>query len=723
MEAVAEGLWRLADYHEKQGELGKAIKCLEAICQSPVSFFPVLEVKTRLRIATLLLTYSHNVNHAKSHLERSQLLLKSIPSCFELKCRAYSLLSQCYHLVGAIPPQKQLLYKGLDLTNSAGHELSVKLWSCNFNSQLANALIIEGDYQNSISALESGYVFSAEICYPELQMFFATSILHVHLMQWYDDNSVEQAVNKCDEVWESMEPEKRQQCVGLLFYNELLHIFYRLRICDYKNAAQHLDKLDAAMKADLQQTQYIEDLTKEMNALNQSLSRSDLHYKDRLALTGKHAQLQEQLRSITRPTSMSKESLEPGHFGNVRRTSRDKLELAPYPIDGEWLPKSAVYALVDLMVVIFSRPKGLFKECSKRILSGMLTIQEIFLAEELVKLGIADGVREVSLQHSAIWMAGVYLMLIMQLLENKVAIELTRSEFVEAQEALVQMKNWFLRFPTILQACESMIEMLRGQYAHYVGCYHEATFHYIEAAKLTESKSIQAMCQVYAAVSYICIGDAESSTLALDLIGPVYSMMDSFVGVREKTSVLFAYGLLLMKQHDLQEARNRLAKGLQLTHNHLGNLQLVAQYLTILGSLALALHDTVQAREILRSSLTLAKKLYDIPTQIWVLSVLTTLYQELGEKGNEMENAEYQCKKADDLQRRLVDAHSSIHHIELIDKVRLEIQQLKGVDIKRAGSISLGVDLDIPGSIGASVSTSSLKLMDIDSGRRGKRKI
>uniref|UniRef100_A0A0A0L1H4 MalT-like TPR region domain-containing protein n=1 Tax=Cucumis sativus TaxID=3659 RepID=A0A0A0L1H4_CUCSA len=168
---------------------------------------------------------------------------------------------------------------------------------------------------------------------------------------------------------------------------------------------------------------------------------------------------------------------------------------------------------------------------------------------------------------------------------------------------------------------------------------------------------------------------------------------------------------------------NRLAKGLQLTHNHLGNLQLVAQYLTILGSLALALHDTVQAREILRSSLTLAKKLYDIPTQIWVLSVLTTLYQELGEKGNEMENAEYQCKKADDLQRRLVDAHSSIHHIELIDKVRLEIQQLKGVDIKRAGSISLGVDLDIPGSIGVSVSTSSLKLMDIDSGRRGKRKI
>lgn len=722
METVAEGLWGLADMHEKKGEIGKAVKCLEAICQSQVSFLPILEIKTRLRIATLLLKHSHNLNHAKSHLERSQLLLKSIPSCFELKCRAYSLLSQCYHLVGAIPPQKQILNKALELTASSGDGFAVKLWFCNFNSQLANALIIEGDYQNSIAALERGFNCATEICYIELQMFFATSILHVHLMQWDDVNLVERAVNKCNEVWDSIEPDKRQQSLGLLFYNELLHIFYRLRICDYKNAAQHVDKLDAAMKADLQQMQHIQELTKELDALNQSLSRHDLHYTDRSALSEKQAQVQEQLRRVTRLGSSGKESLESAYFGNVKRAWGDKLDLAPPPIDGEWLPKSAIYALIDLMVVIFGRPKGNFKECGKRIQSGLRTIQE-----ELMKLGISDSVREVDLQHSAIWMAGVYLMLLMQFLENKVAVELTRSEFVEAQEALVQMRNWFLRFPTILQACESIIEMLRGQYAHSVGCFSEAAFHFIEAAKLTESKSMQAMCQVYAAVSYICIGDAESSSQAFDLIGPVYRMMDSFVGVREKTSVLFAYGLLLMKQHNLQEARIRLATGLQITHNHLGNLQLVSQYLTILGSLALALHDTGQAREILRSSLTLAKKLCDIPTQIWVLSVLTALYQELGERGNEMENSEYQRRKADDLQKRLVDAHSSIHHIELIEKVRLEVRQLHELDIKRAvAGSSMRVSLDIPESVGLltpSPAPSSSRLVDLDTGRRGKRKI
>lgn len=83
----------------------------------------------------------------------------------------------------------------------------------------------------------------------------------------------------------------------------------------------------------------------------------------------------------------------------------------------------------------------------------------------------------------------------------------------------------------------------------------------------------------------------------------------------------FLYLLLFFKVL----CRIRLASGLKIAHQQLGNIQLVSQFLTILGTLALQLHDTGQAREILKSSLTLAKTLYDIPTQIWVLSVLTGL--------------------------------------------------------------------------------------------------
>ncbi|RHN51525.1 putative chromatid cohesion factor MAU2 [Medicago truncatula] len=174
---------------------------------------------------------------------------------------------------------------------------SMKLWSCNFNSQLANALSTEGDYRGSVSAIERGYVCASKVPYPEMQV----------------------------------EP--------------------------------HVDKLDAAVKA----------------------------YREQLL--------------------------------------GDKLQLAPPPIDGEWLPKSAVFALVDLIVVVFGRPKGNFKDCGKRIQSGMHIIQD-----ELVKLGITNCLREADLDRSSIHMAGVYLMLLIQFLENEVAIELTRAQFSAAQE-------------------------------------------------------------------------------------------------------------------------------------------------------------------------------------------------------------------------------------------------------------------------------------------------
>lgn len=54
----------------------------------------------------------------------------------------------------------------------------------------------------------------------------------------------------------------------------------------------------------------------------------------------------------------------------------------------------------------------------------------------------------------------------------------------------MQMRNWFIRFPTILQACECIIEMLRGQYAHAVGSYNEAAFHFVEAAKVCLTNSL-----------------------------------------------------------------------------------------------------------------------------------------------------------------------------------------------------------------------------------------
>jgi MAternally affected uncoordination len=127
----------------------------------------------------------------------------------------------------------------------------------------------------------------------------------------------------------------------------------------------------AVVKAEKNQTQHMPELVKELSALDQSLSRSDLHYRERAALSEKKATIQEQLRNMNEFSSIWREYLESVYFRNDRRTPGDKLHFAPPPINVEWLPQSAVYALVDLIVVVFGSPKGLFKMCGKRIQSGM----------------------------------------------------------------------------------------------------------------------------------------------------------------------------------------------------------------------------------------------------------------------------------------------------------------------------------------------------------------
>jgi MAternally-affected-uncoordination protein len=47
----------------------QAIKSLEAICQSAVSCLPQLELKARIRLASLLLKYTDNGIAAKQKLE------------------------------------------------------------------------------------------------------------------------------------------------------------------------------------------------------------------------------------------------------------------------------------------------------------------------------------------------------------------------------------------------------------------------------------------------------------------------------------------------------------------------------------------------------------------------------------------------------------------------------------------------------------------------------
>lgn len=118
------------------------------------------------------------------------------------------------------------------------------------------------------------------------------------------------------------------------------------------------------MKDNVQKVHVVKGLVGELDAVNRSLSQSNFQRRERLLLCEKQAQLQEQLKALT--------GLDSDHLSSWE--FEDKLLLAPPPLDGEWLPRSAVFALVDLMVVMVGRPKGVFKECGRRIQSGLQLI-------------------------------------------------------------------------------------------------------------------------------------------------------------------------------------------------------------------------------------------------------------------------------------------------------------------------------------------------------------
>lgn len=80
----------------------------------------------------------------------------------------------------------------------------------------------------AITVRYNGCLFVISFLIPMYQMFFATSILHVHLMQWDDDKLVEQAVNKCNEIWESIESNKVSADIPYLAYCFLVYLMRTL---------------------------------------------------------------------------------------------------------------------------------------------------------------------------------------------------------------------------------------------------------------------------------------------------------------------------------------------------------------------------------------------------------------------------------------------------------------------------------------------------------------
>ena len=72
---------------------------------------------------------------------------------------------------------------------------------------------------------------------------------------------------------------------------ELLHTFYLLRKCDYKSASQRVERLDTAVKGEMQRGRRVKKLANELSAVERTLGQPGLKERERSALVHKQKQL------------------------------------------------------------------------------------------------------------------------------------------------------------------------------------------------------------------------------------------------------------------------------------------------------------------------------------------------------------------------------------------------------------------------------------------------
>ncbi|KAL6058384.1 Maternal effect uncoordination 2-2 protein [Balamuthia mandrillaris] len=202
-------LWALSIHFLRSQRVIESLRCLETIiqCSRPgpgatmllsissapaiadvqndhapgyfgVPLDPLIELKTRLRIADLLLKYTLNLDEAKAHLERSLLLAKELHTSGHFELQIYHHLDKIYQRKANYPHARQQLKKGIEVSLSKG----ATQWYFYFQMELAKLLQKERQWREALSCLEQGFKKAEQLGNADAQCLFLLAATHVSLI-------------------------------------------------------------------------------------------------------------------------------------------------------------------------------------------------------------------------------------------------------------------------------------------------------------------------------------------------------------------------------------------------------------------------------------------------------------------------------------------------------------------------------------------------------------
>lgn len=646
---VADALFILARELEDSDDVLGALKTYETIIENSktrAKCLPIDEARARVKAAGLLLRWTDNATRAKAHLEATQVLLKPLKRCEELKCLGLSLLGRAYKIMGPEYRKQRFnatqrgLVVAIGMRERAPDDAIWTMWTFHYYLEHADACLTEEDFSACESYLNAGMKVVRSIHGEHgsrMEVLFAVAQLQRALTQrasGVEPARVLAAAKSADDAMSRMlaENEPAEDTARLRFHYAVIRTLAKLLEGDALSATNDRQKLRALMKE-----------------VEQS---SDAAYT--------------------------------------------------------WLPDPAAFALCKLLMAEVCRPTGKLgdalsdlTEAKEIIDSELLTLGVLPQGGDAPKTEMAE-----SEESERLWVTcddemqlrvandcQPYLILRVMCLESIVAAALTSCKYGVALDVCCQLTDMIETYPQTLCVVASHVDMTVGHALHSLGKFQEASVRFMSSSAKAATPSWRDIGTCCAALSILCIEDEGSASRALDLVNPVIRMHEATlaqVGKKDKVKdpntsspsvadqalALFVAGYALLQQSNVDEAKARLGRALKMAHGYSGNNQLVATSLRLIAGIVIETTktDIMQSLEMVQSSFTLSKEQEDLPGQLASLVDLIKIHeiQEQHEATDESQTSvlvDYEVRKRKQYEDKFAALTADEEAVERLDRL------------------------------------------------------
>mmetsp|Transcript_32135 Transcript_32135/g.91160 ORF Transcript_32135/g.91160 Transcript_32135/m.91160 type:complete len:637 (+) Transcript_32135:111-2021(+) len=626
---VGDALLLLAGQFQSEGAITSAIRCLEAIAQSPQPLYPLTEGQARRQLASLLLAHTHNVGEAKKHLEKTQLLLGKISGNWELKMGVVSDLGRCHKLLGNVRLQGQMYQTGLDMCQDAQQQggcANRQLWEIHFLLRLADSLVTSGQSHQAAAMVEAGMSrLDVTKIDPRLKIHCLLFILQLQLVDEAGPDMVQQTLMEANAIFTSLPAERSTEHMTL----QLKVHFHVLRVLMLLRTGNH--------------SELVAPLGEEGHHRPSWMPATVCALEDLMSMLG-------------------------GTEGVAW--------------EYEWMTPASVMALVHLLCAQMLQPLSKLKH----VAAHLQKCQSIAEAE-LSKLGVdytpaADGSsKEMLLPHHAIWDSRLLLVLRFLALEGKAHVHLTLVDLQTVQAVICDAVGMVRSFPTLLQQLEPSISFLIGLYCHSMSAFDDAAKCFLAAKTDPPSQQWANLVSCHAALSWLSAGSSAALQQAVEVLGKQASQAEEpspgdVTSLQERALSLLSGGLIKQRLGVQEGTKSMLSEALRIAHGQLSNQQLVCQILNILGPISLVEGDIGGAQQMLSSSFQIGKGIHDLPAMVEALTHLRAVLLVTGQAEQAQSNDEYTARKAAEVNRVAAAAMQTASHASIMQHAKtLGIEQ------------------------------------------------